>query len=127
MLPEQIDYWTSLLLGRRQDLIRALRARLHQGTGEDRHIASPGEPGDQAASAEELAVRGISLLAHEQEALAAIDAALGRLRDGSFGLCVRCHGAIAAGRLQAQPSAAMCLACQEAQEHQRYFGAHLPA
>ena len=52
---------------------------------------------------------------------AAIDAALERLQAGTFGQCLRCGAAISAGRLQAQPSAATCLACQELQEHQRAF------
>lgn len=53
--------------------------------------------------------------------IAAIDAALDRLQAGTFGQCQRCGLAISAGRLQAQPSAATCLACQELQEHQRGF------
>ncbi|XLZ71594.1 TraR/DksA C4-type zinc finger protein [Massilia sp. SR12] len=53
--------------------------------------------------------------------IAAIDAALDRLQGGNFGQCLRCGLAISAGRLQAQPSAATCLACQELAEHQRAF------
>lgn len=53
--------------------------------------------------------------------IAAIDAALERLQAGTFGQCLRCGEAISAGRLQAQPSAATCLACQELQEGQRAF------
>lgn len=52
---------------------------------------------------------------------AAIDAALERLRDGTFGQCQHCGKLISAGRMQAQPSAATCLACQELQERQRAF------
>ncbi|MTW12648.1 hypothetical protein GM658_18725 [Pseudoduganella eburnea] len=53
--------------------------------------------------------------------VAAIDAALERLQAGTFGQCLRCGLAISAGRLQAQPSATSCLACQELQERQRAF------
>lgn len=53
--------------------------------------------------------------------VAAIDAALERLQAGTFGQCKRCGVTISAGRLQAQPSAATCLACQELQERQRNF------
>lgn len=53
--------------------------------------------------------------------VAAIDAALDRLQAGTFGQCQRCGAAISSGRLQAQPSAATCLACQELAEHQRGF------
>ncbi|WP_051293789.1 TraR/DksA family transcriptional regulator [Pseudoduganella violaceinigra] len=53
--------------------------------------------------------------------VAAIDAAMERLQSGAFGRCLRCGAAISAGRMQANPSAATCLACQQLQEHQRVF------
>ncbi len=43
--------------------------------------------------------------------LAEIDAALARLADGGYGICTRCGGAIAAGRLAARPAAATCIRC----------------
>ena len=42
---------------------------------------------------------------------ARIEAALGRLAAGTYGLCVRCEEPVAAGRLKADPAAALCLAC----------------
>jgi DnaK suppressor protein len=42
-----------------------------------------------------------------------IDAALGRLADGSYGTCVRCGRDIPAERLEFRPSAAGCVACQQ--------------
>jgi DnaK suppressor protein len=44
--------------------------------------------------------------------LAQIEAALRRLDTGGFGLCADCAEPIAAQRLQAQPWASRCLACQ---------------
>lgn len=61
------------------------------------------------------------LAGRDSAEVAAIDAALERLRDGTFGLCQHCGKAISDGRMQAQPSAATCLACQELQERQRAF------
>ncbi len=46
-----------------------------------------------------------------QQALAAIDAALARLRNGTYGRCVRCGEAIPRPRLNAQPIAVTCLEC----------------
>lgn len=43
--------------------------------------------------------------------LAAIDAALSRLRNGSYGICVSCHEPIAYERLAARPYAAKCMDC----------------
>lgn len=46
-----------------------------------------------------------------------VRAALARLRDGSYGLCVDCGEPIDLRRLAALPAAARCAACQDAREH----------
>lgn len=46
-----------------------------------------------------------------QTELKAIDAALQRIEDGSFGTCVKCGEAISADRLEAVPHAALCREC----------------
>jgi RNA polymerase-binding protein DksA len=42
-----------------------------------------------------------------------VDAALARVKDGSYGTCLECGLPIPFGRLDAYPSAARCIACQE--------------
>ncbi|TDD19150.1 TraR/DksA family transcriptional regulator [Kribbella turkmenica] len=46
--------------------------------------------------------------------LAEIDAALGRLAAGTYGLCERCGQPIAAARLEARPTARTCITCASA-------------
>jgi RNA polymerase-binding protein DksA len=46
-----------------------------------------------------------------QMELKAIDAALKRIADGTYGTCVRCGGQISADRLEAVPHAAVCREC----------------
>ena len=43
--------------------------------------------------------------------LSAIDAALMRIDDGSYGVCRRCEKPIGAGRLEARPAAELCIEC----------------
>jgi RNA polymerase-binding transcription factor DksA len=43
--------------------------------------------------------------------LAEIDAALGRLDDGSYGTCTVCGRPVGAERLAARPAAATCIGC----------------
>ena len=43
-----------------------------------------------------------------------ISGALARIRDGSYGFCLRCGQAISPERLAALPWAAVCVSCQEA-------------
>jgi DnaK suppressor protein len=47
-----------------------------------------------------------------QVALADIDAALTRIRDGHYGQCVRCAATIPLERLEILPAVALCMACQ---------------
>jgi DnaK suppressor protein len=42
-----------------------------------------------------------------------IDAALGRIAEGSYGECAACGADIGVARLEAQPTARLCIGCQE--------------
>jgi DnaK suppressor protein len=55
----------------------------------------------------------ISMAQRHAAELQEIDAALARIADGSYGECEECGGAIGLARLQAQPTARLCIACQE--------------
>jgi RNA polymerase-binding transcription factor DksA len=46
-----------------------------------------------------------------EKEIASVQRALGRIKDGTYGTCVRCGEAIAPDRLQARPEAALCIAC----------------
>ena len=60
----------------------------------------------------------IGLLENEEEALREIDAALERIKEGTFGMCEVCNHKIAKGRLSAIPYVRLCVECQKAEEHQ---------
>ena len=55
---------------------------------------------------------------HETAELADIERALAHLRQGHFGRCTDCDGAIPQARLLATPTALRCIACQSAFETQ---------
>jgi len=52
-----------------------------------------------------------ALIAQAREHLAQIDAAMGRLAEGSYGRCERCGRPIGAARLAARPVATICMGC----------------
>jgi RNA polymerase-binding transcription factor DksA len=52
-----------------------------------------------------------ALLAAARASLEALDDALARLSDGTYGECQRCGGEIAPERLAARPAAVHCIAC----------------
>ncbi len=61
----------------------------------------------------------ISLIERESEAVRAIDLALKRMEEGTYGLCDECEARIKKPRLKAMPSARLCLECQIAEEEGR--------
>ena len=61
------------------------------------------------------AERDVSIALDERDTatLNAIDTALQRIADGSYGLCLTCGIQIPTARLHANPTADRCVACQE--------------
>jgi RNA polymerase-binding transcription factor len=65
----------------------------------------------------------------ESTRLREIRAALQRIHNGSFGICVNCEEEISAKRLVAVPWTPLCISCQETEDrleiHSHYEDAHL--
>src|SRR6476659_11334282 len=106
--------WTLDLDATRERLL-AERTRTREAIAKDRIVApGPMTYGSQAAAASQVfeQQRDLALREKNQQQLAAIEAALARLDDGTYGRCVRCGHAIAPERLEALPAAAHCIDCQ---------------
>lgn len=97
--------------------LAARRAELRSAIARRDRIAIERHP-DPADNIGQLVDREISAGELEQLArqLAAVEAALERLRAGTFGLCLDCGDEIPARRLAAVPWAFRCVACQQAFE-----------
>ncbi|GAA2464537.1 TraR/DksA family transcriptional regulator [Agromyces soli] len=52
-----------------------------------------------------------AVLADAEFELAEVDRALARLADGSYGVCTNCGKPIAVARLEARPTATLCIDC----------------
>lgn len=65
----------------------------------------------QRAAERELAIRNLD---RESNLLRNVRAALRRVDEGTFGICVHCEEEISPRRLVALPWAAFCIRCQEA-------------
>jgi DnaK suppressor protein len=111
-----------LLLERREAVANALEnlhkenaGSLEDETGElvsgsaDQHMA------DTATETVEREI-GNTLEEHDERVLVAIDAALGRIEDGTYGKCVNCGAQIPAERLEAMPWATLCIDCKRLEE-----------
>jgi DnaK suppressor protein len=67
----------------------------------------------------EVAIRNLD---RESTLLKEVQAALARIEDESFGICLRCDEPIPEKRLKAVPWAAYCVPCQESVDRQRASG-----
>ena len=70
----------------------------------------------QFASERDLAIRNAD---RESKALRQVSAALRRIQDGSFGICVECESQISQRRLVALPWALRCIQCESAADQVR--------
>ena len=71
----------------------------------------------QLAGERELAIRNLD---REANLLRNVRAALFRINDGSYGICMHCEEEIKPKRLDAVPWAAFCIRCQEAADRHEF-------
>jgi DnaK suppressor protein len=79
------------------------------------------EFGDQIQNALECEMV-IEALDRSSALLREVQAALARVKDGTYGLCLQCEETISASRLAAVPWASFCIHCQEQQDRNRANG-----
>ena len=98
-----------------EEIDRDERDSLSEASGENAyrdHMADQGS----ATFEREL---DMTLEENARVSLNEVNAALGRIEAGTYGVCDRCSAEIPVGRLEAHPTAAMCIACKEAEESPR--------
>ncbi|MCV0441161.1 MAG: TraR/DksA family transcriptional regulator [Hydrogenophaga sp.] len=115
------DTFQAQLVALRAEALAQLRAQRGGARGRAESAADAlSEVSDDQASAD--TERGLAFALEERESaeLIAIDAALQRIADGSYGLCLDCGVAIPTARLHANPTAMRCVTCQDKAERARY-------
>jgi RNA polymerase-binding transcription factor DksA len=110
-----ISAFERMLRARRAELsdqLIALAQRLSAlGTMRDANNDDEHDPDGAPVSAEWSRLTGIRFEAERE--LAAADAALTRVADGSYGVCISCGRAIAPARLEARPTSTLCIDCAQ--------------
>ena len=106
----------AMLESRRQELASEVYGRI-RGAREDGVLdhAEVLDPGESWEAEIQQAI-GYQLLEMKSETLSRIEAALGRIDDGTYGDCVECDREISESRLRALPFAARCRPCEERRE-----------
>lgn len=112
---EKLKYFTKLVLKERERILRGLSNVQEdlEETSEETLI----EEIDRAFSSEGRELLS-SFVDRHTEGLEAVNQALERIREGTYGICVRCGREISEERLEAIPTASLCLSCQQELERQ---------
>jgi DnaK suppressor protein len=116
------QHFRELLLEKRQAVVEALDYlhKEHPGSLEDEtgELVSSSADQHMADTATETVDREIdyTLEASDGRLLAAVEAALARIDEGTYGTCVNCGAQIAPERLEAMPWATMCIDCKRKEE-----------
>ncbi len=120
MSPTISDTFAAQLQQKRADVLAQLRAQRGGKIGRAEAAAEAREhQSDDWAQADAERDLAIALEERESAELVAIDEALKRIADGSYGLCVDCGTGIVTARLHANPTALRCVPCQEKAEQAR--------
>ena len=116
MTKTDLNKYKSVLEAKRAELAHMLRNR--DGIAIEKCPDSLDEV--QYATERELAIRSLD---RDSNLLRNVRAALDRIEEGSFGVCLHCEEDISPKRLAAVPSTAFCIVCQEIADRGQYEGA----
>ena len=123
MKQHELNVFKKLLDERRQELMTDALGTMHgMGLVADSRETFP-DPTDRA-SLEGNRNLTLRIRDRERKLITKIDEALGRIADGSYGVCEECGGSIGVERLRARPVTTLCIACkseQEATERRRHL------
>lgn len=102
-----------MLQDMKRDLSKEMQDRVK---GETEGVKDEGRDTYDLASDERDREINFILNDREREKLVAIDEALQRIKEKSYGICESCEGEIQLGRLKVLPFTRLCVKCQEENE-----------
>lgn len=108
---------------RRDELLREIDNAKREAQTEDAiaAVAPVRDPGDESV-AELAASSNLTILDREAHELREVEAALERIREGTYGFCEDCGREIERERLEAYPTATRCIEDQQRYERSRAGG-----
>lgn len=114
---QDVQRFQRLLAKRREELRWLIHDALVESKRTDYiELAGAVHDSGEEAVANLLSEMDLSQLRREVEEIGDVEAALERIKDGSFGRCTDCGAAVDRARLAAYPSAKRCIACQTKRE-----------
>jgi DnaK suppressor protein len=122
-------------IGAARKTLLDMKKKLHlEGLGKSlpEDLARSFDIGDEGDRADHERTNEVSILisARDKEKLLAVEEALEKIKEGTYGVCEDCGDEIGSGRLEAMPLAKLCVACQSRLEketaHQRFPEERIP-
>jgi DnaK suppressor protein len=110
---KKVELYRKRLQTKHEELLRVVTKSEHDGREAD-------EEGTQDVADKAANSYTKEFLFHQSDenrrVLQLVNESLGRIKDGSYGLCVACHEEVQQKRLEAVPWARHCIECQEKQD-----------
>lgn len=115
--PTRQEILRKLLIKKREEIVREAKAEIaNQIKGEPRQLVETALDDGDWSVIDLSADISLRRLETHRESLLAIDEALMKLREGTYGVCEDCGGEISAERLKVMPFAIYCKDCREKRE-----------
>ena len=124
MNKKDLEKYKNLLLKRREEIIAEIE-NITKGTLNKSQREASGDlsgysfhMADQASDNYEREF-SLNLASDNQKLIYAIDEALGRIKDKTYGRCSKCNKEISRKRLRAVPDASLCINCRRKEEAEK--------
>jgi len=112
MNPDQQTHFSDILRGWRQQLMEEVDRTVHH-MQDDANVFA--DPNDRATQEEEFALE-LRTRDRERKLIKKINEALTKLDSGDYGYCEACGVEIGIRRLEARPTATLCIDCKTLDE-----------
>ena len=112
MNPAQVEHFRKLLLDWKQALMEEVERTVHHMQDEASNFP---DPNDRATQEEEFALE-LRTRDRERKLIKKINESLLMLDSGDYGYCETCGGEIGIKRLEARPTATLCIDCKTLDE-----------
>ena len=115
---KEIASFRELLVDKREALLGQVKNLAADAASSTESTENSKAPQDEAENASDVYEQDFAFITmeSEEELLHQVEAALRRIREGSYGTCDECQASIPKARLEALPFAELCVKCQELEE-----------
>jgi DnaK suppressor protein len=108
MSPEQLQHFKGILQAWKRELMEEVDRTVHHMQDESANLP---DPNDRATQEEEFSLE-LRARDRERKLIRKIDEAIKSIDDGDYGYCEACGVEIGIRRLEARPTATLCIDCK---------------